>query len=185
MSSNIYLDPFDRSNGNGSRTSEEDWLDEHTTSAENEWSSAKTTFYYWDAPAHKQRQYQELYEKQHGKGDSNRSAELPRMRALADTDSFCSMLELPNPVRERATHIVQNIDISSNETGGKSYEKIILAVISLVYDEHLSSLPPDSVQYDQRLIFDDTFRDLMDNNAIGSKELRGIREQVRTSSDYF
>ncbi len=185
MSSNIHIDAFDRSSGNGSRSSEEDWLDENTTSAENEWSSAETTFYYWDAPANKQSQYQELYEKQHGKGDSNRSSELPRMRALADTDSFCSMLDLPKPLRERSTHIVQNIDISSNESGGKSYEKIILAVISLVHDEHLSSLPPESVQYSQRLIFDDTFRDLMESNAIGSKELRGVREQVRTKSDYF
>lgn len=182
---NIHLDTLDRSNGNGSRTTEEDWLDEHTTASANEWSSAETTFYYWDAPAHQQRNFKNLYDRQHGKGDSSRSSELPRMKAMADTKAFCAMLEVNSSVQERIEFIMERIDISANTYGGKSYEKIILAVCTLVYDEYLSSRPVKDVEYSQRLIFDDTFRDLMEANNLGSKELRGIREQIRSKSDYF
>lgn len=182
---NIHFDPLDRTGGNGSRTAEEDWLDQNTTSAENEWSSAETTFYYWDAPPHKQREFQSMYDAHHGKGDSNRASELSRMRAMSDTDAFCSMLELPEPVRERVIHIMEEIDISANNSGGKSYEKFILAVCTLAHDEYLSNRPEGEVEYKQRLIFDDTFRDLMDSNAVGSNELRSVREQIRTKTDFF
>lgn len=183
--SNIHIDALDRTDGNGSRSVEEEWLDQNSTAAENEWSSASTTFYYWEAPSHKQHTFKELYDKQHGKGDPNRSTELPRQRAMADTKAFCSILDLPDTVTERVTHTMENTDLSSNKSGGKSYEKIILAVISLVYDRYLSSRPPEEIQYDQRLIFDDTFQALMDSNDIGSKELRSIREQVRSNSSQF
>lgn len=181
----IHIDAFDRTGGNGSRTAEEDWLDENTTASENQWSSASTTFYMSDVPASKKNRFRDLYDAHHGKGDSNRSSELPRMRMSADADAYCSILELPEPLTERIQHILQNIDISSQKFGGKPYEKIILAVVTLVHDEHLSNQPPSAVQYDQRLIFDDTFRDLMEANSLGSKELRGMREQIRTKTDFF
>lgn len=185
MSHSIHIDALDRTGGNGSRTTEEDWLDQHTTSAENEWSSAKTTFYYWEAPEHKQHNFKRFYNKQHGKDDPNRSSELPRMRALADAKAFCAILNLNKQLTERIIYIMEEIDMDSNTFGGKSYEKLILAICSLVYDEHLSSMPVDSIQYGQRLIFDETFRDLMESNELGSNELRGVREQVRTKTEFF
>jgi transcription initiation factor TFIIIB Brf1 subunit/transcription initiation factor TFIIB len=183
--SKIYFDQLDRTGGNGSRNEQEDWLDENTTSAENEWTSAETTFYYWKAPPHKQQAFKRLYDRQHGKGDSDRASELSQQRAMADSRAFCSMLELPESLRERVLYIMERMDFSSSTTGGKSYEKIILAVISLVYDEYLSSRPLEEIQYEQRLIFDETFRQLMENNGYGSKELRGVREQIRSKSDFF
>lgn len=183
--SGIHIDALDRTGGNGSRTTEEDWLDQNTTASENEWSSANTTFYYWEAPSHRQGRFKDLYKKQHGKDDPNRSSELPMMRALADAKAFSSMLDFSDTLTERVIHIVREMDIGSNESGGKSYEKIILAVCSLVYDEHLSSMPPSSVKYDQRLIFDETFRDLMESNNLGNKELRGVREQIRNKTVFF
>lgn len=185
MSSHIHIDALDRRNGNGSRTTEEDWLDQHTTAATNEWSSANTTFYYWEAPASKKRQFKNLYDRQHGKGDPNRSSELPRMKAVADTKAFCSMLELGDKLVEEVLHIMRNIEIGSKHFGGKSYEKIILAVCTLVHDRDLSSRPASEISYEQRLIFDETFRELMDANDLGSSELRGVREQIRSTTDYF
>lgn len=181
----IHIDPLDRTDGNGSRSREEDWLDANTTASEHQWSTAETTFYISDAPPAQRNKFKDLYEAHHGKGESDRSSTLPRMKMQADAEAFCAILELPEPLRERIMHIMQNIDISSNNFGGKSYEKIILAVTSLVHDEHLSSQPIGNVDYKQRLIFDDDFRALMEANSIGSKELRGVREQVRSKTDYF
>lgn len=181
----IHIDALDRTDGNGSRSREEDWLDANTTASEHQWSTAETTFYMSDVPAHKREQFSNLYDWHHGKGESDRSSTLPRMKMVADTETFCAVLELPEPLRERILHIMQDIDISSNNFGGKSYEKIILAVISLVHDEHLSSRPPGEVDFQQRLIFDGDFRELMESNSIGSKELRGVREQIRSKTSYF
>lgn len=181
----IHIDPFDRTDGNGSRSREEDWLDQNTTAAEHQWSTADTTFYMSDVPPHKRSKFKDLYDVHHGKGESDRSSTLPRMKMVADTKTFCAVLELSEPLRERILHIMKNIDISANETGGKPYEKIILAVITLVHDEHLSAQPTGSVDYKQRLIFDDDFRELMEANSLGSKELRSVREQVRSKTEYF
>lgn len=185
---NIYIDHFDRSDGNGSRTREEDWLDQNTTAADNQWSSAATTFYHWEAPSHKKQLFSDLYDAHHGKGDPNRATELSTMEIHSDAETFCAIMELSEPLRERVLYIVEDIDLSANSTGGKPYEKLILAVISLVHDEHLSDVAddnPSAIKYEQRLIFDDTFRDLMESNSLGSKELRGIRERVREQTDHF
>jgi len=182
---NIHIDAFERSIGNGSRTREEDWLDQNTTAAENQWSSASTTFYINDAPSNRETKFKDLYAKHHGKGDSNRSTELTHMRMSADAEVFCSILELREQVKEKVEHILQNIDISSQKFGGKSYEKLILAVITLSHDEYLSSQPPSVVSHKNRLIFDEQFRELMEANSLGSKELRRVREQIRTKTEFF
>jgi len=181
----IHIDPLDRSDGNGSRSREEDWLDQNTTASENQWSTANTTFYVTDVPDHRRNKFENLYDRHHGKGESDRSSTLSRMKMVADTEAFCAVLDLPQLLRDRILYIMEDIDISSNNFGGKSYEKIILAVTSLVHDRHLSSLSPENIDYQQRLIFDDNFRDLMDSNSIGSRELRSIREMVRQKTDYF
>lgn len=181
---NVF-DNLDRETGNGARSKQEEWLDENTTAAKHEWSSAETTFYYWEAPQSRRDEFYEFYQQHHGKNDSNRSAELPRMRALSDARAFSSMLELPEIVRERIIFIVEDIELAATTFGGKSYEKIVLGVISLSHDEYLSSLPRDAVSYDERLIFDETFNELMRVNNLSSSELRGVREQIRSKSQYF
>lgn len=181
----VHVDPLNRDDGTGSRSKEADWLDQNTTASEHEWSTAETTFYMSEVPPHKKQLFSDLYDWHHGKGESDRSSTLHRMEMVSDTETFCAVLELPDSLQERVLHIMEDIDISANNFGGKSYEKIILAVSSLVYDEYLSSRPTEEVEYDQRLIFDDDFRELMDANSLGSNELRGIREQVRQKTEYF
>lgn len=181
----IHVDNFYRKDGTGSRTREEDWLDVHSTAAENEWSRASTTFYMSEVPPSKQDRFESLYEWQHYKSSENRSTEARRMEMAADAETFSSMLELPDPAAERVSHVMEGLDWPQDRFGGKSYEKVILAVCSLVHDEELSSRRPESVQYDQRLIFDETFRDLMEANGLGSSELRGIRQQLRERTSFF
>jgi hypothetical protein len=187
MSSVQHYDPFDRSNGNGSRSAEEDWLDENTTAAENQWSTAETTFYYWEASASQQSKFQDLYDAHHGKGEGDRRSTIRRSHIVNDAQTFANILEMPGPQEEYVVTIAQELDFSL--FGGKPYEKILLAVCSLVSDEALSrnvnQNSIDSSVANQRLILTDEFRDLMNVNNLGSKEHSRVRQMLRDKTDLF
>ena len=189
MSSVQHYDPFDRSNGNGSRSAEEDWLDENTTAAENQWSTAETTFYYWEASAAQQSKFQDLYKAHHGKGESDRDFTIRRSHIVNDAQTFVSILEMADPERDRVIQVAQELNFSSNRFGGKPYEKILLAVCSLVSDEalsrHVNQNSVDASLANQRLILTDEFRDLMDVNNLGSKEHSRIRQMLRDKTELF
>ena len=189
MSSVHMFDPFDRSNGNGSRSAEEDWLDENSTASENQWSTASTTFYYWEASAAKQQSFERLYNAHHGKGESDRRSTIRRSHIINDAETFVNVLELPEPQAERVVNIAQDLDFSSTRFGGKPYEKILLALCSLVSDQALSQRlnhqNADSSLAAQRIILDDTFRDLMEVNDLGSREHNRIRQMLREKTDKF
>jgi hypothetical protein len=189
MSSAPLYDPFDRSNGNGSRSAEEDWLDENTTSAENQWSTAETTFYYWEASSAKKKQFERFYDWHHGKGEGDRRTTLRRSNIVTDAETFVNVLELREPQSLRVVEIAKELDFSSNRFGGKPYEKILLAIISLVSDQELSQRLNhqnlDSSLANQRIVLDDTFRDLMEANNLGSREHNRIRQMLREKTEEF
>lgn len=182
-------DPLDRSNGNGSRSAEEDWLDDNTTAAENEWSTAETTFYYWEASAGQQSHFEELYNKHHGKGESDRRSTIRRSYIVKDAQTFASILELPDAQSERIIQIAETLDFSSKRFGGKPYEKILLAVCSLVSDQALSQYientdgSRDAIE--RRIVLTDEFRELMETNDLGSREHNRIRQMLREKTEHF
>jgi hypothetical protein len=183
-----HLDRFDRSNGNGSRSAEEDWLDEHSTATENQWSTASTTFYYWEANGNSQR-YKDLYDAHHGKGEDDRRSTIRRSHIVNDAETFSNILELPQPQAERVVEIAQTLNFSSNRFGGKPYEKILLGIISLVSDQALSrkldTTNHNSDAANRRIVLDEQFRDLMEVNELGSKEHNRIRQMIREKTDLF
>lgn len=189
MSSVHMYDPFDRSNGNGSRSAEEDWLDENTTAAENQWSTAETTFYYWEASDALRSRFEELYKAHHGKGERDRRSTIRRSHIVNDAETFASILELPAPQQQRVVEVAQDLDFSSTRFGGKPYEKILLAVCSLVSDEALSQRIENrqggSAMANQRVILSDDFRDLMEANDLGSREHSRIRQMLREKTEMF
>lgn len=189
MSSVQHFDPLDRSNGNGSRSAEEDWLDDNTTAAENEWSTAETTFYYWEAGAGQSEHYKSLYDKHHGKGEDDRRSTIRRSCIISDAETFANILELPQPQADRVVRIAQDLNFSSNRFGGKPYEKIILAICSLVSDQALSQKLDhtnlDSGAANRRIVLSDSFRDLMDVNSLGSREHNRIRQMLRVKTELF
>jgi hypothetical protein len=195
------LNPLDRSAGNGSGSSSDDWLDD-TSIYSNEWGSqAATTFNPREIEGgtrSMQERYQRLYELQNGKGEPSRKGTIRWSYISNDAETFMSVLEMPNDQREEVRTIMQEMDISSNTFGGKSYEKIILAVCSLISDEHLS----ESIQKYQtsdtnldkrentdilqrRLFLSEQFRELMESVGMSSSEHRKIRTRVREMSPYF
>lgn len=178
-----FVDPFDRGNGNGSRNARDDWADE-VSIFDNEWGSqAATTFNPKEAPLSRMEKFESLYQIQNGKGEANRKTTIRQSHIKNDTETFMDVLEMPTYQRERVTYILDNLDLSSNNFGGKRYEKIILATCSLVADEALSnSRDPD---VDDRLFLSDEFRQLMDSTKMSSSEHRQLRVMVRERSDYF
>lgn len=177
------VDPFDRASGNGSRDASDDWADEVSIFT-NEWGSqAATTFNPNEAPRNQMKKFESLYKIQNGKGEANRKTTIRQSHIKNDTETFMDVLEMPAYQRERVTHILDNLDLSSNNFGGTRYEKIILATCSLVSDEALSnSRDPD---VDDRLFLSDQFRKLMDSTEMSSSEHRKLRVAVRKKSDYF
>lgn len=188
MSSVPTFDPLDRSIGNGSRSAEEDWLNEHSTAEENQWSTASTTFYYWEAAAGQSEHFKELYNKHHGKGEDDRRSTIRRSYIVNDAETFCNILELPEPQKQRVVSISTELNFSTNRFGGKPYEKILLAICSLVSDQALSQKldqNSDSAALSRRIVLDESFRDLMEVNELGSREHNRIRQMLREKTDKF
>ncbi len=189
MSSVQYFDPLDRSDGNGSRSAEEDWLDENTTAAENQWSTAETTFYHWEASDGQSQHYKNLYATHHGRGEGDRRSTIRRSHIVTDAETFVNILEMSQPEAEHVVDISKELNFSSKRFGGKPYEKIILAVCSLVSDKALSQKLDhnnlDSNVANRRIVLDDSFRDLMDANNLGSREHNRIRQMLREKTDFF
>ena len=191
---NVY-DAFHRGGGDGSASAEDDLVEEHSI-YHNEWgSSAATTFKPSDTDAHgndlsekKQQKFKNLYALNNGKLEKSRKHDIQTSHLKNDAETFMSVLEIPSPQRKRIIHILEQTNISSNNFGGRKYEKIILAICSLVCDERLSNRYPITTDEDitsKRLYNKTEFKQLMETINMSATEHRKIREQVRQKSDYF
>ena len=196
-------DAFSREHGSGSASAEEDFT-ENESIYTNEWGSiAATSFNPSDEDANgnslsyeKKQYYKQLYAINNGKGRKTRKGEIRSSHIKNDAKTFMSVLEIPTPQRKRITHILTELDISSNNFGGRCYEKIILAVCSLVCDEalsrqlrerydDLSTISDDINLSERRLYGKEQYKELMDTMSMSGTEHRKIREQVRERSKYF
>jgi hypothetical protein len=85
--------------------------------------------------------------------------------------------------------IAESLDFSSTTYGGKKYEKVLLAICSLVSDRALSQRldhnNTNATIADQRIVLSEKFRDLMEANRLGSREHNRIREMIREKTELF
>jgi len=184
------LDPFNREHGSGSSSYSDDWL-ELNSIYDNEWGSqAATTFdpndfdgYNQPLPKRRREFYERLYRLNNGYGEGSRHHTIKRSRIWNDTEMFMSVLDMPQTQRQIVREVVASYDMSSRASGGHPYEKIILAICSLVADEALTEQRNPSV--DDRLFLTDEFRELMDVTAMSTSDHRRIRARVREQSPYF
>jgi hypothetical protein len=179
-----FLDPFKEYAGSGASPASDEWLDKESP-FDNGWgSAAATTFNVDEAPERKKQKFERLYKWQNGKGGHNRKTEILDSHRENDLETFMSVLEMPEGEREVVRELFQNLDISSNNFGGgRPYEKIILALCSLVSDKHLSDRKNPS--FDDRLLFTDEYRDLMDVTGMNNREHQQIRASIRGELSYF
>jgi hypothetical protein len=163
--------------GDGSRSLEEDWIDVNTTAKENRWSEAETTYRLSEAPPEMREKYRRMKDLNDNKWGSDRKGYVERTNMRTDAETFCDLLEFSDYKRKRVVNIVQQSDMSSNNFGGKQYEKVILAICSLVDDETTDSL-------DNRCIFTDTFQDLIESVDMDRGEHNRIRQMVRERTNF-
>ena len=163
---------LDRGSGNGSRSGQEDWIDENTTAKKNRWSQSQTTFYPDDAPPQLQQRYKRLKEWHDDKWSSNRKHDIKQAMILADAETFCDVLDLNGYETDRVMHVVEESDISSNNFGGKPYEKILVAICTLVSDEQTDN-------FDERVIYHKNFQDLLAHVNMDRGEHKRLRQSVR------
>jgi len=177
----IAFDALDRSEGNGSSDWSDEQMDINSRIHPNTWTTAHTTFRVSEAPEGKRGKFKSLKRAHDGYGEKNRKSSLRQAKIMKDIHSFSNICNLSEQEHERVVQIIKTSDSSSNNFGGKSYEKIVLAVMSLVVDQNIDS----TEQMEQRLILQDEFRELMDSCKIGSGELRRVRQMVREKTEYF
>jgi len=177
------IDPFDRTFGTGSREEVDDMIDENSI-FENPWgSTAETSFNPEESSEHNKKRMKRLEDRQNGKGEPDRKHTINQSHMKEDMETFMSVLELAPRERDTVRHIMENLDISSQNFGGVKYEKIILTVCSLVSDQFLSEQPDPDL--DNRLFLSDIFKELMDVNNMTRSDHRKLRASVREKSDYF
>lgn len=184
------FDHFDRSTGNGSGTNTDDWLDDESD-FDVQWGSVAATdfgpddtdIYDQPLPPRKRHRLKRQYKLHNGKGRKSRKDEIRQSYIINDADTFMSILEMPRSQRRRVVKILKELDISSNNFGSRRYEKVVLALCSLVSDEALSDRPDASV--DKRLSNREPFRDLMEATDMTTTELRRTRAAIREETDAF
>ena len=184
------FDMLDRNEGTGSRNVEEDWLDGNSSVKDNKWTTSRTTFWPDAEDGHgnkltgdSRKRWKELrkaHDRFSSEGDNyDRKTTIRYGHIMNDVHTFCNLCELSKHHTEEVASIINNSDISSKNYGGKRYEKIILAVMSLIVDRDIDTV--DNI--DQRLILDEDFKQLMENAKMGTTELRKVRQMVRERVD--
>lgn len=186
----IYFDALSRAPGDGSRSTEADWMDENTRVSDNKWTSSRTTFWTEGTDGNgntlnksqrdKYKRLRKVHDRFAGENKKyNRKTTIRYGHIMNDVYTFCNLCSLREQQTESVSNIIRETDISSNNYGGKSYEVIILAVMSLIVDRDIDSVE----DMDKRLLLTDSFRNLMDSNEVGSSELRTVRQMVRERVD--
>lgn len=186
----IYFDALSRESGDGSRSTEADWMDENTRVSDNKWTSSRTTFWTEGTDGNgntlnksqrdKYKRLRKVHDRFAGENKKyNRKTTIRYGHIMNDVYTFCNLCSLREQQTESVSNIIRETDISSNNYGGKSYEVIILAVMSLIVDRDIDSVE----DMNKRLLLTDSFRNLMDSNEVGSSELRTVRQMVRERVD--
>jgi len=179
------LDIFDRGRGTGSGSIQEDWADSNSI-YRNEWGSTAATSFNTEEAANTER-FERLYKLHNGRGESSRKDTIRQSHIINDARMFCSTLNMPKQQRKRVLNIVQDTDLSSNNFGGKKYEKILLGICSLVSDEALTNKLQNKQDpsLSDRLYLTDSFQELMNTVDMSSREHRQVRRQIREKAEYF
>lgn len=111
-----------------------------------------------------------------GVQDKNRSKHNWRAGKLNDAKLIANRLELTRPERDKLKRMADSIDF--NQFGSYRSEQILLACASLISDEN-------TTVYDNRIILQDEFREMLTSFDMGSSDHQQIRQAIRERTEYF
>lgn len=111
-----------------------------------------------------------------GVQDKNRSKHNWRAGKLNDAKLIANRLELTRPERDKLKRMADSVDF--NQFGSYRSEQVLLACASLISDEN-------TTVYDNRIILQDEFREMLKSFDMGSNDHQQIRQAIRDRTEYF
>lgn len=111
-----------------------------------------------------------------GVGDPERASTNWTAGKVNDAEMFCDELGFGEEKTEKIVEMVTTID--GSDFGSYTTEQITLGCCSLVADA-------DTDTYEDRIILQDEFKELMDVVGLGSREHSRIRQTIRSKSEFF
>lgn len=196
---------LDRGHGSGSLSVEESWVDENSREPPNDGrSETVTTFRQNDdsinpvGPPQEHRHpadrttWSDLAKTNDGVGHPDRKTHNRRADARRWVLTFCSQLDCNEYQTERTKWIVERIvesdnDVIDQQNVGRnlSVEKIILGVLSLVVDNTTQVQDAREWSFDDWIVNNDTFCEMMDAVGMDRDELWTVRVTVKRRTDFF
>lgn len=176
-----HLRPQQNGGGNGDQ---ERFIDQTSPQENDGRSETVTGFDPRDAP-NRERVYRQgewmtkwewLNQLNDGVQDKERGKQNWQAGKMNDAKLIADHLSLPPTEREKLLRMTEEIDF--NNFGSHTTEQVLVACASLCSDEN-------TTVYENRIILQDEFRELMDAFDMGSKDHRQIRQSIRDRTDFF
>ena len=174
------LRPQQSGGGNGA---EERFIDQETPQENDGRSQTVTGFDPHDARSDKVYRQGEWIDKwkwlnqlNDGVQDKDRSKHNWRAGKLNDAKLIADRLELTRPERDKLKRMADSVNF--NRFGSYRSEQVLLACASLISDEN-------TTVYDNRIILQDEFREMLTSFDMGSNDHQQIRQAIRDRTEYF
>lgn len=178
--------------GTGSRSSNEDYNDEHYTQHPNDGrSKTKTTFFASDVDdpyrtAHQlhrdpedRRGWKKLADWNDGVGDPGRGMANHAARKRRDASAYADGVGLTKHERGKVVRVIDDIDVRIfGIPHTPTIEQTIISICGLVRDEN-------AVDEAQRLVGDETFERVRKGEYLDDESHRELREQLVERTDHF
>jgi len=161
--------------GDGAASEIAEMIDETQPDAENGSSMMHTKFNHWEAPSDEGK-WRNLWKLADGQRNSDKSSKNWHAGKMNDAELFAGQLNFAEHERRKLKRMATTIDFT--KFGSFSTEQVMVASASLIRDENTS-------KYENRIILQDEFKELMEVTGLGSKQLRKIRQAIRERTDFF
>lgn len=152
-------------------------MDENNIRQEDGRSLAQTWIRLDDVPPEKRNKWERIINNYHdGQTDPEKGKQNWAAAKVNDAKLFADHLDFKKHERDKLVQMAGHIDFTN--FGSYSTEQVLVGCCSLIRDENTD-------QYENRIILQDEFKELMEVAGIGSKQHRKIRKAIRERTDYF
>lgn len=162
--------------GDGTSSEVEEMIDRNEPNAENGSSMMHTKFHHWEAPSDKEGKWKNLWKLADGQRDSDKSSQNWQAGKVNDAKLFADQLHFTEAEEKKLVRMAKQIDFT--KFGSFSTDQVLVAAASLIRDENTQF-------YENRIILQDEFKELMQVTDLGSKQHRKIRQAIRERTDFF
>jgi hypothetical protein len=162
--------------GDGTSSEIAEMIDESQPDAENGSSMMHTKFNHWEAPSSQEGKWRNLWQLADGQRNSDKSSQNWAAGKQNDAKLFADQLNFAEHERTKLKKMAREVDFT--KFGSFSTDQVLVASASLIRDEN-------TTKYENRIILQDEFKELMEVTGVGSKQLRKMRQAIRERTNFF